>query len=53
MSWKVKDYTVTFNKNLYSCNCLGYTYRRSCKHITEVSETFRYKRSGRAGAGVV
>ena len=53
MSWKVKDYTVTFNKNFYSCNCLGYTYRRSCKHITEVSETFRYKRWGRAGVRVV
>ena len=22
MRWKVKDYTVTFDKNLYSCNCL-------------------------------
>ena len=53
MSWKVKDYTVTFNKNFYSCNCLGYTYRRSCKHITEVSESFRTKLIGRAGARVV
>ena len=53
MSWKVKDYTVTFDKNLYSCNCLGYTYRRSCKHITGVSETFRHKSRGRAGARVV
>ena len=52
MSWKVKDYTVTFNKNFYSCNCLGYTYRRSCKHITEISESFRPSR-GRAGARVV
>ena len=53
MSWKVKDYTVTFDKNLYSCTCLGYTYRRSCKHIIEVSESFRHKSSGRAGARVV
>ena len=53
MSWKVKDYTVTFNKNFYSCDCLGYTYRRSCKHITEVSESFRTKLTGRAGARVV
>ena len=53
MSWKVKDYTVTFNKNFYSCDCLGYTYRRSCKHITEVSESFRTKLIGRAGARVV
>ena len=53
MSWKVKDYTVIFNKDFYSCNCLGYTYRRSCKHITEVSESFRTKLIGRAGARVV
>ena len=53
MSWKVKDYTVTLDKNLYSCNCLGYTYRRSCKHITQVSESFRTKLHGRAGSRVV
>ena len=53
MSWKVKDYTVTLDKNLYSCNCLGYTYRRSCKHITQVSESFRTKHHGRAGSRVV
>ena len=52
MSWRVKDYTVTFNNNFYSCTCLGYTYRRTCKHITEISESFRPSK-GRAGAGVV
>ena len=52
MSWKVKDYTVSFNGSFYSCNCLGYIYRRNCKHITEISESFRPSK-GRAGAGVV
>jgi hypothetical protein len=48
--WRVdgtngKHYTVKwdpYHKN-YSCNCLGYTYRRRCKHITELSELFRRK----------
>ena len=52
MSWKVKDYTVSFNGSFYSCTCLGYIYRHKCKHITKVSESFRPSR-GRAGAGVV
>tara|TARA_B100002003_G_scaffold108261_1_gene100425 strand:- start:13 stop:330 length:318 start_codon:yes stop_codon:yes gene_type:complete len=52
MSWKVKDYTVSFNGSFYNCNCLGYIYRRKCKHITKISESFRSSR-GRAGAGVV
>ena len=52
MSWKVKDYTVIFNKDFYSCTCLGYTYRRKCKHITKISESFRSSR-GRAGTEVV
>ena len=50
-----KKYTVEwdkFHKN-YSCNCLGYIYRRRCKHITHISESFRNKFRGRAGAGVV
>ena len=29
-----------FHKN-YSCNCLGYTYRRRCKHITRISDSFK------------
>ena len=52
MSWKVKDYIVSFNGSFYSCTCLGYIYRHKCKHITKVSESFRPSR-GRAGAGVV
>ena len=36
----------------YSCNCLGYTYRRKCRHITKISESFQQSR-GRAGAVVV
>ena len=33
----------------YSCSCLGYTYRRKCRHITEISESFRNQLRGRAG----
>ena len=41
MSWKVKDYTVIFNEDFYSCTCLGYTYRRKCKHIKQISDSFK------------
>ena len=41
MSWKVKDYTVIFNKDFYSCTCLGYIYRRKCKHIKQISDSFK------------
>ena len=41
MSWKVKDYTVIFNKDFYSCTCLGYTYRRKCRHIKQISDSFK------------
>ena len=33
----------------YSCNCLGYTYRNKCRHITQISESFRNQLWGRAG----
>ena len=50
--WRVdgsngKRYTVNwdnYHRN-YSCNCLGYTYRRRCKHITQISDSFK-KRIG-------
>ena len=48
-------YTVEwdhYHRN-YSCDCLGYTYRRKCKHTNFISESFRNKYKGRAGAGVV
>jgi len=41
MSWKVKDYTVSFNGTFYSCTCLGYTYRRKCRHIKQISDSFK------------
>ncbi len=50
-----KKYTVEwdpYHKN-YSCNCLGYTYSRKCKHTHFISESFRTKLRGRAGARVV
>ena len=48
--WRVdgsngKKYTVNwdkFHKN-YGCNCLGYTYRRRCKHITHISDSFQQR----------
>ena len=50
--WRVdgsngKRYTVNWDKYHinYSCNCLGYTYRRRCKHITQISDSFK-KRIG-------
>ena len=58
--WRVdgsngNKYTVEwdpYHRN-YSCNCLGYTYRRKCKHTNFISESFRNKYRGRADAGVV
>ena len=58
--WRVdgsngNKYTVEwdpYHRN-YSCNCLGYTYRRKCKHTNFISESFRTKLRGRAGARVV
>ena len=50
--WRVdgsngKRYSVNWDKyhRNYSCNCLGYTYRRRCKHITQISDSFK-KRIG-------
>ena len=31
-----------FSKN-YSCNCKGYMFRKKCRHITELSDSFRKK----------
>ena len=48
---KGKRYMVEwhpFERN-YSCSCLGYTYRKKCRHITEISESFRNQLWGRAG----
>ena len=40
---KGKQYTVKWDKyhRNYSCNCLGYTYRRRCKHTTQISNSFK------------
>jgi hypothetical protein len=39
--WTVKgskgdEYLVIRQKGLYNCNCTGFQYRKSCRHITEV-----------------
>ena len=31
-----------FSKN-YSCKCKGYMFRKKCRHITELSDSFRKK----------
>ena len=46
--WRVdgsnsKKYTVKWDKchRSYSCTGLGYTYRRRCRHITQISDSFK------------
>jgi len=46
--WRVdgsngKHYTVEWDPyhRSYSCGCKGYKFRRNCRHITNLSETFR------------
>ena len=58
--WRVdgsngNKYTVEWDPyhRYYSCNCLGYTYRSKCRHITEISESFRNQLRGRAGVRMV
>ena len=40
---KGKHYMVEWHPhhNKYSCNCLGYTYRKWCRHITELHNSFK------------
>ena len=33
-------YKVQWNGSFYSCTCPGYTYRRTCRHIKETSDSF-------------
>lgn len=33
---KGNEYLVIRKKGQYNCTCPGYTYRKSCRHITEV-----------------
>ena len=50
--WRVdgsngKKYTVKWDKyhRSYSCTCLGYTYRRRCKHTTQIIDSFKQQLS--------
>ena len=36
----IKKIFDKYNKK-YSCQCKGYIYRKKCRHITELSESFR------------
>lgn len=33
---KNNEYTVTLDRGQYSCTCMGFAHRRSCKHIDEI-----------------
>ena len=48
---KGKHYTVEWDPHhrKYNCNCLGYTYRRKCRHITELSNSFGLKKGIKNG----
>ena len=35
---KGKQYTVILNNNQYNCNCIGFEYRRKCKHVEAVAK---------------
>lgn len=40
-SWKVagskgNEYTVTENRNKWSCTCSGFKFRSQCRHITDL-----------------
>ena len=40
---KGKKYNVKWDKyhRNYSCSCLGYTYRRRCRHAKQISDSFK------------
>ena len=42
--WEIKDYIVSLKYGYYSCTCLGYLYRRRCKHVTQVSNQYNKRR---------
>jgi hypothetical protein len=35
---KEKEYTVILNNKQYNCNCIGFEYRRKCKHVEAVAK---------------
>jgi hypothetical protein len=42
-TWEVKGskgatYTVSRIGSDYSCNCVGFQYRRKCKHVSEIAK---------------
>ena len=42
-NWQVKSdsgktYTVTLESGRYTCNCIGFAYRNSCKHSKQIKE---------------
>ena len=44
--WEIKGSKNTYvvktdNRNLLECECLGFTYRKKCKHIEEVVNKIR------------
>ena len=33
---KGKNYTVSFDGHIWRCNCVGFAFRRKCRHINEM-----------------
>ena len=42
---KGNHYTVEWHPyhHHYSCNCKGYMFRKTCRHINELSESFKIR----------
>ena len=38
-----EEYTVSFFSNYWSCTCMGYGFRRKCKHIDQVKQKYLVK----------
>ena len=43
-NWKVKNskgnshYEVSYINNQWNCNCVGFGFRRDCKHIQQIKQ---------------
>ena len=33
-----KTYTVSYKNDQWTCNCVGFGFRRKCKHINEIKD---------------
>lgn len=35
-----KEYDVTFDGTYWNCNCVGFGFRRTCKHVKQIKEKY-------------